>query len=164
MNSNRPFIQDLSDILQIHKERADAYNTSAYACGHMLLKFMLHRELDNARDSIHSILRLLHERFADFKEPKTMGSLYTLWRESKPSFEEQEVIDQVNSFETADALTLQCYQIILASPSLDNISKSLLEFQYQNHHTIYESLKGLKTVTLSANSHFFEPQKSNIRC
>ncbi len=164
MNKNRPFIQDLSDILQIHKERAAAYNTSAYACGHMLLKLMLHREVDNARDSTHSILRLLHDRFSDVKEPDTMGSLYTFWHDSKPSFEEQGVLSQLKSFEIADALTLQCYELMLGSPGLDNVSKRLLEFQYQNHQTIFESLKGLKTVTLSQHSHFFEPEKSIVRC
>ena len=141
METNRLMIQDLADILHINQERVIGYNKSAYNCQNMLLKMLLNRELDNARDSINSLRHLLAERFEIKSEPENEGQLFSIWSDFKPSFDDIDLDIQLHTFEMADLLTLQCYRIIIARPYLDDISKNLLEFQYEKHVSIYNSMK-----------------------
>ncbi len=163
METNGLMIQDLADILHINQERVNGYNKSAYGCGNMHLKMLLNRELDNARDSIRSIKRLLNDRFETESEPKTKGQLFCIWSDFRPSFDEIDLNIQLHTFEMADLLTLQCYRLLIARPYIDTISKSLLEFQYQNHLSIYNSMKGFRAAyrnNIHPSMHYSAGRKS----
>jgi hypothetical protein len=147
METNRLLMtQDLADILHINQERVNGYNKSAYNCQNMQLKMLLNRELDNARDSINSLRHLLVERFEMGSEPENKGQLFSIWSDFKPSFDEADVNIQLHTYEMADLLTLQCYRLIIARPYIDDISKNLLEFQYQKHVSIYNGMKAFRAA------------------
>ena len=146
METKGIIIQDLADILHIHQERVNGYNKRAYGCPNMQLKMLLNRELDNARDSINSLRRLLVDRFEIESEPKTKGQLFSIWSDFKPSFDDVDLNIQLHTFEMADLLTLQCYRLITGRPYIDEISKNLLEFQYQKHLAIYSSMKAYRAA------------------
>lgn len=146
MEAKELIIQDLADILHLNQERVTGYNKRAYSCPNMQLKMLLNRELDNARDSINSLRRLLVDRFEMESNPESKGQLFSIWSDFKPSFDEADLNIQLHTFEMADLLTLQCYRLIMGRPYLDDITKSLLEFQYQKHLSIYNSMKAFRAA------------------
>ncbi len=145
MTIKSPLLQDLADMHRIHQERAVYFNACAYACSHLPLKTMLHRELDNTRDSIYALNKLFYGRFDDVALPEAKGRLYSKWLRFKPSFQATPNVQQVGAFEMADAVLLQCFKTMLARQSIENVTKKLLEFQYENHLALYESMKAFKT-------------------
>lgn len=146
METNGLITQDLADILHINQERVNGYNKSAYNCQNMHLKMLLNRELDNARDSINSLRYLLADRFDIKSESENKGQLFSIWSDFKPSFDEADLNIQLHTFEMADLLTLQCYRLIIARPYIDDVSKNLLEFQYQKHLSIYNGMKAFRAA------------------
>lgn len=153
MKSDVLIVQDLRDILQILQERVKAYNASAYNTENLQLKMLLHRELDNTRDCIIGIKRLLIEHFEGLSQEEITGHLFGIWSDFKPSFSETDLDLQFESFEMADLLTIQCYQLILSRPYLDSNSRNLLEFQYQNNLTVFKSIKNFRMAHSNMLSH-----------
>ena len=134
-------VQDLTDIVQVNRERVAAYNKCAYHCSDMVLKMLLNRELDNSRDNILAIKRLLMEHFGIDGEQENRGELFCFWTAFKPSFEEADMTTQLLSFERADLLTLHCYQLLLSRTCLDTTTKNLIEFCDLTNTAIYNSIK-----------------------
>lgn len=153
MKSDVLVVQDLRDILHILQERVKGYNASAYNAENLQLKMLLHRELDNTRDCIIGIKRLLIEHFGGFSEEEITGHLFGIWSDFKPSFTETDLDLQFESFELADLLTIQCYQLLLSRPYLDSNSRNLLEFQYQNNLAIFKSIKSFRIAHCSTMNH-----------
>lgn len=134
-------VQDLADILQMNRERVAAYNKSAYLCSDMHLKMLLNRELDNSRDNILAIKRLLMEHFGIDGEQENHGELFGLWADFKPSFDAADMSTQLLSFERADLLTLHCYHLLLSRTYVDITTKNLIEFCDLTNVAIYNSIK-----------------------
>jgi len=139
-SDNILIVQDLADILRINQERATGYNKCAYSSLDLNLKTLLHRELDNARDTIFGIRRHLNDRFEINGSHDSIGEIYCLWYDLKPSFEVVSLDSQLESFEKADLLTLQCYHMVIARPYIDKHTRSLLEFYDQCTTSVYSSL------------------------
>lgn len=157
MEPIRLIIQDLADILQINQDRVIGYNKSAYSCENLHLKMLLNRELDHARDAIFSLKWLLSERFDTKTDIETTGQLFCMWSDFRPSFDEAGINTQLQAFEMADLLTLQCYRLAIAKPYLDIVSKNLLEFQYQNSVSIYANIKAFRQAyrnNLDSSMHY----------
>ncbi len=146
MEATKLILEDLADILHVNVERANGYNVSAYACENMPLKMLLNRELDNTRDSILSLRKLLRERFSTDTDPESNGQLRSIWSDFRPSFKEGDMNIQLHSYEMADLLTLQCYRVAMSRPHIDAISKSTLEFLYQNLLSVYTSVKAFRAT------------------
>lgn len=134
-------IQDLADIVQMNRERVAAYNKSAYHCSDMHLKMLLNRELDNGRDNILAVKRLLMEHFGIDGEHQSHGELFYVWSEFKPSFEEADMSAQLLSFERADLLMVHCYHLLLSRAYVDITTKNLIEFCDLTNVAIYNSIK-----------------------
>ncbi len=163
MNTSELIVQDLADILHINQERAKEYNKSAYGCSNMQLKMVLNRELDNARDSIIIIKRLLREHFNIKTEIDNKGQLWSMWSDFKPSFGDFGINTLLLTFERADILMLQCYRVILTRPYLDSVSKIVLEFQYENNLSIFNTIKAFRANyrnTLDDSLTVYEHRKS----
>lgn len=134
-------VQDLADILQLNRERVAVYNKSAYYCSDMTLKMLLNRELDNSRDNILAIKRLLMEHFGIDGESENHGELFGVWTDFKPSFDEADMNAQLLSFERADLLTLHCYHLLLSRAYVDITTRNLIEFCDLTNVAIYHSIK-----------------------
>jgi hypothetical protein len=163
MNMHDPIVQDLVDILHINQERVREYNKSAYGCDNIQLKMVLNRELDNARDSIITIKRLLRERFGIMDEIETCGQLFSMWSDFKPLFGEYGMNTLLLTLERADVLMLQCYKVVITRPYVDDISKDILEYQYQNNLSIYNTIKAFRETyrnTLNNSMMKYAPRKS----
>ncbi len=162
MDTNGLIVQDLSDILHINQERAIGYNKSAYGCENLHLKMLLNRELDHARDAVFSLKRLLSQRFNTGSEIESTGQLLCMWSDFKPCFDEIGINTQLQAFEMADLLTLQCYRLAIARPYIDVVSKNLLEFQYQSSVSIYTNIKVFRQAyrnNLNSTMHY-QPRKT----
>src|SRR6188472_4405253 len=101
MNAAELTVQDLMDILHISHERVNAYNKIAYTCENLQLKMLLNQEMDQTRDSILGVKKLLHERFGILFEHEAKGSLYALWADFRPTFDATDVSSQLLDFEMA---------------------------------------------------------------
>ena len=86
MNFSALVIQDLADILDINHERADMYNKFAYECQDLRLKILLNQEVDQARDCMLAIKKLLREHFTVLSENRGKGQVYSMWATYRPSF------------------------------------------------------------------------------
>ena len=146
MDTNFLVEQDLTDLLQINRERVKEYNTGAYRCENLQLKMLLNRELDNSRDLIFGLKQLLVKRFDIPSDSETRGHLFKLWSDFKPLIALSDPTSQLHSFQKSDLLTLQCYHLVIARPYMDVVAKHLLKFQYQNSLSLYNSLKLLREV------------------
>ncbi len=145
MNSNGMIIQDLMMmILHINHERVNACNKIAYGCEDLQLKMLLNQEMDQTRDSILGIKKLLHERFDVLTEYTTKGPSYTMWSDFRPTLDASDVSTQLLDFEMADLLTLQCYCLVITRPYMDSIAKNLLEFQYRSNLLTYSNTKAFR--------------------
>jgi hypothetical protein len=144
MNAIELTVQDLMDLLHIGHERVNAYNKIAYTCENLQLKMLLNQEMDQTRDSILAVKKLLHERFDILSEHETKGPLYGLWADFRPPFDAHDVHSQLLDFEMADLLTLQCYCLVITKPDIDSITKNLLEFQYQSTMLMYYNMKAFR--------------------
>ena len=152
METNGLLIQDLTDILEINRQRVTGFNAGAYGCENLPLKMLLNRDLDNSRDSVLALKRLLFDRFEITSGLAPTGQLFRIWFDFKPSFDEVGMELLLPSVESADLLTLQCYRLLITRTYMDIISKNLLEFQYQNQLTIYTSLKGFRQTHMHCHS------------
>ncbi len=144
MDTNKLIVQDITDILQMNKERVETYKTSAYSCENLQLKMLLHRELDHVRDCILALKRVLKDHYELSTDVATTGQLFAMWSNFKPSLIETELALRLEFIEMTDLLALQCYSLVISRPYLAGYSKSLLEFQYQTNLSIYQSLKAFR--------------------
>jgi len=145
MQTHDMLIQDLTDMLRVNQERALNYNSSAYHCGDLQLKTLLHRELDNAWDTGIAIKRLLIDHFElpDTNSEDT-GQVYSLWKDFSPSFGEGDLRVELQAFEMSDLLQLRCYALLLSRPYLDVITKNLIEYFNENSKALYKSVKNFR--------------------
>lgn len=144
MDTSGLIVQDLTDILQMNKERVEAYNTSAYRCENLQLKMLLHRELDHSRDCILALKRELRDHYEITTDVASTGQLFAMWADFKPFMVATDLALCLECIEMTDLLTLQCYSFVIVRPYLAGYSKSLLEFQYQTSLSIYQSLKAFR--------------------
>jgi len=141
METSDSMLQDLSDLIQINSQRADAYNKCAYLCEDLQLKMLLNREMDNCRDHVLALKRAIHDRFDGKEQLANTGQLFNLWSNSSPSFRAESFALELCAFETSDYLVFQCYSLVLSRPYLDSTLKLLLECQCSNSNTIYSAMK-----------------------
>jgi uncharacterized protein (TIGR02284 family) len=137
-------IQDLMDIIHISHDRANVYNKTAYECKNLPLKMLLNEEADQARDCAWGVKKLLHRRFSILSENPAAGPVYDVWASLRPSFSSNDEETLLSEFEMADLHTLQCYYMAIARPSVDPVTKNLLEFQYRNTLVAYNSMKAFR--------------------
>lgn len=141
METSDSMLQDLSDLVQINAQRAEAYNKRAYLCNDLQLKMLLNREIDNARDHASALKRVIHERFEGKGPQETTGQLFHMWSDFSPTFQAEDFAIELHAFEMSDLLILQCYRLVLSRPYLDSTLRLLLECQYYNTNTIYITMK-----------------------
>ena len=137
-------IQDLIDILHISSERLNSFNKTANDCDNLQLKMILNKEIDQTHNSILAIKRLVFERFDFTIAYETKGPLFSMWNEFKPTLDAADQSSQLLDFEMADLLTLQCYCLVITRPYIDDITKRLLEYHYQNHLVCYYNMKAFR--------------------
>ncbi|MBL7856512.1 MAG: hypothetical protein JNM57_02395 [Cyclobacteriaceae bacterium] len=161
MNSNASIRQDLMDIIHIHHERVAGFNKAAYSCENLHVKMLLNKEVDQTRDSISLVRRLLMGRFDTACEFSAKGPLFDMWKASKPAFDGVDVYAQLLDFELAGLLTLQCYCLAKERSYIDTISKDLLEFQYQDNLVSYHNMKVLRETLNKAKHLLLYPYKKS---
>jgi hypothetical protein len=149
METNTLLLQDLNDLIQIHAQRAMAYNKRAYLCSDLQLKMLLNRETDNARDHVFATKRAIHESFEGRKQAETTGQLFHMWSDVSPTFETECVANELFAFEMSDFLVLKCYNLLLSRPYLTPALKLLLECQYYDTNTLYTTMKSFNESYLS---------------
>lgn len=161
MNSNALIIQDLIDILHISDERINDFNKTANNFDNLQINMLLRKEIDQTQNSILAIKRLVLERFDFSIGYETKGPLFSMWNEFKPTLDATDESTQLLDFEMADLLTLQCYCLVITRPYIDDITKSLLEYHYQNHLVCYYNIKAFRKSYQKSSSDILYPSRKS---